>query len=244
MRPLTPTELLQIWERDAGRPPLQRALDLLAAACPELSVDELARLSIGRRDACLLTLRAWAFGPQLACLATCPACGQRLELDLDAAALLAAAPEAHAAPLELRVADAIVLVRPPDSFDLAAIDGCVDLDAARDLLLARCVAVVTQNGTPTPLSDAPEAVIAAAEQALDEADPLANVELALNCPACGHAWPAAFDIVTFFWTEIDAWVHQILREIHVLAAAYGWREADILAMGPQRRQIYLELAGT
>jgi hypothetical protein len=34
-----------------------------------------------------------------------------------------------------------------------------------------------------------------------------------------------------------------LREVHTLAWAYGWREADILAMSPARRQFYIELVG-
>ena len=75
------------------------------------------------------------------------------------------------------------------------------------------------------------------------ADPQADVELALSCPACGHAWPAAFDIASFLWTEVDAWARVLLHEIHALASAYGWREADILALSPRRRRAYLELIG-
>jgi hypothetical protein len=33
----------------------------------------------------------------------------------------------------------------------------------------------------------------------------------------------------------------VLREVHILASAYGWREDDILAMSPARRRIYLEM---
>jgi hypothetical protein len=32
-----------------------------------------------------------------------------------------------------------------------------------------------------------------------------------------------------------------LREVHVLASANGWSEAEILALSPQRRQRYLEI---
>jgi hypothetical protein len=34
----------------------------------------------------------------------------------------------------------------------------------------------------------------------------------------------------------------MLYDVHALASAYGWREADVLAMSPMRRQVYLELA--
>jgi hypothetical protein len=35
----------------------------------------------------------------------------------------------------------------------------------------------------------------------------------------------------------------MVREVHRMASAYGWREADILAMSAFRRQRYLELIG-
>jgi hypothetical protein len=52
-----------------------------------------------------------------------------------------------------------------------------------------------------------------------------------------------FDIVPYLWTEINAWAMRLLREIHSLATAYGWREADILAMSAVRRHWYLEMIG-
>jgi hypothetical protein len=68
------------------------------------------------------------------------------------------------------------------------------------------------------------------------------MQLALVCPTCGSGWAVAFDIVAFFWTELQAWAQRMLRDIHTLARAYGWREADILALSPLRRQVYLELS--
>ena len=76
-----------------------------------------------------------------------------------------------------------------------------------------------------------------------EADPQAEVELALNCPACGEGWQAPFDIESFFWDEIGAWARRVLGEVHVLASSYGWRESDILNMSAWRRQFYIDLIG-
>ena len=76
-----------------------------------------------------------------------------------------------------------------------------------------------------------------------EADPQADVQLALVCPACGHTWQATFEIVSFLWAELSAWAERTLADVHALASTYGWREADILAMSARRRQRYLELAG-
>jgi hypothetical protein len=69
------------------------------------------------------------------------------------------------------------------------------------------------------------------------------VLLDFTCPGCNYQWQSLFDITAFFWQEIAAFVKRLLREVHTLAKAYGWREADILAMSHQRRQFYLEMVG-
>jgi hypothetical protein len=63
----------------------------------------------------------------------------------------------------------------------------------------------------------------------------------LTCPQCAHQWQAPLDIVSFLWSEVHAWAIRLLREIHELASAYGWSEAEILALSPWRRRAYLEL---
>src|SRR5947208_5540995 len=101
MRPLTAQELLDAWERGLSEPPVQRALALLAAACPETTPTELARESVGRRDGRLLTLREQTFGPRLVSLAACPACGERRETAFDVADVRARKTGDGAGPLPL-----------------------------------------------------------------------------------------------------------------------------------------------
>ena len=74
-----------------------------------------------------------------------------------------------------------------------------------------------------------------------DADPAAEKRIEVICPACGVLTMALFDVVSFFWAEIEAWVTRTARDVHALASAYGWREADILGMGNARRQLYLSL---
>jgi hypothetical protein len=78
---------------------------------------------------------------------------------------------------------------------------------------------------------------------IGECSPDAEAPLDFICPSCGHQWRAFFDIAAFFWAEIAAQARRLLREVHILASAYGWREADILAMSARRRQAYLEMIG-
>jgi uncharacterized protein (UPF0212 family) len=241
MRPLSAQELLDAWERGLGETPVQRALTLLAAACPETLPEALARESVGRRDGRLLTLREWTFGPRLASLAACPACGELLETAFDVADIRVQDAGDGDEPLSLSVAGRELTFRLPNSADLAALAGGEDLDGARRRLLGRCLLAV--RGEEAAVERLPAEVLQAVADRMAEADPQGDVELALTCPACGHGWPAAFDIASFFWTEVDAWARVLLHEIHILASAYGWREPDILALSPWRRRSYLELIG-
>lgn len=251
MRALSASELLAVWEQGLIQQPTQQALTLLAVACAGTPPEALAELSIGQRDARLLTLREWTFGPQLVSLATCPNCGERLELTFDVADLRAPtstpafysqeANQDEVEALSLSVADYQVCFRLPNSLDLIAIAGYEDATASRRLLLARCLLAAHQDDQEAAVDQLPPDVIEAVVNYMAEADPQADVQLALTCPECDHQWQAAFDIVSFFWHEVNAWAYRTLHEVHTLAMAYGWPEADILAMSPWRRQFYLEM---
>jgi hypothetical protein len=244
MYALTASELLSAWERGQGQSATERALILLSAACPDTPADVLARLSLGQRDRLLLSLREWLFGPTLVSLARCPACDEQLELSFRVADIRA--PEAETRPGDahsLSVSGYEVSFREPNSLDLAAVTHEQDVETGRRLLLERCLLQARAGETEESLSVAelPPEVIESVVEGMAHADPQADVQLALNCPRCGHAWQEAFDILSFFWTEIGVWAARILREVHTLARAYGWREADILEMHPRRRQVYLEM---
>ncbi len=241
MRALTAAALLDVWERAYGQTPAAQALALLGAACPETPPADLAVWPVGRRDGTLLALRAQTFGPALTAQATCPACGERLELPLAAADLAASGAAPDAAPLHVTLDGYDVEFRVPAAGDLAAL-AAAGPDAAR-WLLARCVRVATHDGAACAAEALPPAVVAAVAERMAAADPLADIRLALTCPACDHAWRAPFDIVSYLWAEVDAWAYRLLREVHTLAAAYGWSEEAILALSPWRRQCYLGMLG-
>src|SRR6266704_2291503 len=77
MRTLSAADLLSVWERGRNREPVQQAIELLAAASPNLSREGLLRLRIGQRDAALLMLREATFGPQMRSVVECPCCNTR-----------------------------------------------------------------------------------------------------------------------------------------------------------------------
>jgi hypothetical protein len=237
MHPLSAAELLQVWEHGQAHSHTERALGLLQAACPELERTDLAKLSVGQRDGLLLTLREWTFGSQIEATARCPACAERLEMAFSAGDIRAT--PAAPAPHSLSVGSYSLQFRPPSSADLLATSGAED--SARDLLLRRCLLEVRDDDTIIPTASLPPAALEALAHVLAEADPQADVRLSLVCPACDYAWQESFDIVAFFWCELGGWVERLLHEVHSLARAYGWREADILALSAWRRHYYLDL---
>jgi hypothetical protein len=241
MRPLSASELLDVWERGVARRSAERAVMLLAAASPGSTPEHLAQTPVGERDASLLTLREWTFGSRLIGLASCPGCGERLELVYDVADVRAS-PDARAAgEMSLTIEGYEVHFRLPNSLDLAAAADQPDVAAGRRLLLERCVLRAVHHGEERPADRLPPGVVDAMGQRMAQADPQGDVQLDLACPACSRRWQAGFDIAAFFWSEIDAWACRTLRNVHALASAYGWSETEILSMSPSRRQAYLEM---
>lgn len=238
MQPLSTPELLKIWEQGASCSPIERYLLLLKAARPELSWDDLAQESLGQRNAYLLTLRAWIFGPELTSLVTCPACEERLEFSFNVSDIRPT-PNGEVEPdFSLSINGHDIQYRLPTSYDLLSLPDTPD---SRRELLQRCIVMATHNEQAIEVRQLPATVTEAVEQAMARLDPLADVQIGMTCPNCRNVWQASFEIGHFFWQEINAWALQILQEVHLLASAYGWREADILAMSGWKRQLYLKM---
>ena len=243
MRPLTASELLQVWEEGQSRNPYEQALLLLEAACPEQSRKELAMLSIGSRDARLLTLRELTFGERMASVASCPACGMRLEFSINVADVRIPASDTRGEGIFLEQDDYLINFRLPCSLDLQNAGVSRDRESMTKVLMQQCICKARHQDEEISTDRLPLRIVEAVVAKMAECDPQADTHLSLSCPGCNHRWQAFFDIVSFLWSEIHSWATRILREVHLLASAYGWREADILAISPLRRHIYLEMAG-
>jgi hypothetical protein len=136
-----------------------------------------------------------------------------------------------------------VAFRAPNSADLLAIATLSNAAESRTMLLRRCVGEAVYEGAAVAVEQLPDEVLSHLAQQIERADPQASTQLALTCPACGHHWLAPFNIARFLWTEINDWAQRLMHHIHIIASAYGWSEADILALSPARRQMYLDLIG-
>jgi hypothetical protein len=242
--------LLDAWEQGLPRPQLERTLGLLAAAWPGATRDDLADLSIGAYDGALLRLREQAFGPRLQARTSCSACGEALDMELSVSDILVEPAVGAAATFTVAHDGYEIELRLPSNRDLIYLRDHPASDARR-ALFERCLVRVRRDGIeldagqgalPESLPDGVlESAIAMAAEQMAAADPQADIRLNLSCAVCGHGWQAGFDIGAFFWTEVDAWARRVLGEVHALALAYGWSQADILALSAWRRQYYLDM---
>jgi hypothetical protein len=217
-------ELLRTWEHGQGLPPAARLLHLAG--------ENTADLPVGAAVAALLARhRAW-FGPTLRGVADCPQCNTRLEIACDVDELLRTpvpGPGVHSVAADGHR----VQFRLPTVADLIAVESGLDEDVAALGLLDRCLVDAKADA----------ALLAPVSERMAEIDSLGDAELALQCESCGAQFARGLDAGEFLWREIETRALRLLGHVHALARAYGWREADILAMSPARRQVYLDLVG-
>ncbi len=234
------SRLLDAWERGHERSPIERALLLLAAAEPGEPLDRLAHISIGERDARLLTLRERAFGRRMGSRVACPSCAMALEFEFttDDVRVSEDTRRDHST---VQCDGYEVRVRPANSADLASLAATEDVTSNVHRLLGCCVVAASCDGLTVAVDALPARVTQHVSERLSEIDPQADVRIAADCPSCAHRWQAPLDIASYVWAEIHAWACRLLRDIHSIASAYGWREVEIVAMSPIRRQVYLDL---
>jgi hypothetical protein len=240
MRGLTASDVLDLYERGQQEGAAERALLMLEAWGPRTTPEVLANMSVGKRDAHLLQLREEMLGPDIEGLANCPGCGESLELSFRVAEVLIQGDVDPAEWYFLEVDGYEVRFRLPRASDLVAIERQADLTLARRALIERCVES-TRAGRPRSVARLPSSVVRQVGLEMAASDPQAIVDLRLMCPACDQEQTVSFDIASFLWSEIQAWVPRVLKEVHELASAYGWDESEVLSLSPWRRHAYLAM---
>jgi uncharacterized protein (UPF0212 family) len=229
---LSSDHLLSVWEQGVRRHPIDRGLLLFALAAPDMPAIHLADLPLSRRNAALMALYEASFGGRLAGWVDCPACGERMEFVAHASDFPQPA-EIDPEPIEV---DGLRFHRPTSRHLAQLIQADNPELAARQLLLACAEAPEALPGDEEALA----VLLAEVERSMEEADPWADVTVAVRCPACGHEEAALLDVAGLLWEEISSRAQRLLDDVHVLARAYGWSEPQVLALSDARRAAYLE----
>lgn len=231
-RLLTESNVLDVWESGLAGPSAARPLHLASMAAP--SPSSVAELPLSALNSLLLELRRDAFGAALPCTADCPGCGESLDVTVASHELLPAGGGGAAIATATLVSyGRTVTYRALTGRDVRAVDP--EAPRARQTLVRRSVLSVDP-----PDGEVPDEVLEDVARHLAELDPGADSVLTLDCPQCEHRWDAALDLADHLWTDVCGYAHRLLHEVHALARAFGWTEADVLAIGPTRRRFYLE----
>jgi hypothetical protein len=243
MRALTQADLLALWESGKALHPLDWALLAVNTISPETQLDNVADWPIGRRNRALVEMQLACFGPALRGWTSCRRCAGKLEFALDGRALAESPLLEQGAPIVVNGRT----FRLPTSRDLARIAAEDDPGTAAVALVEMCR--VTGDAGPAERNHTTE--IDWTDEDLDAigdkmalADPLGEIMLRFDCPECGESFDDSLDLPTFLRVEIEGRAKRLLREVHTLASAYGWGEAEILSLNPARRQFYLEMVLT
>jgi hypothetical protein len=245
---LSASARLALWEAAAGAVPAARDLALLEAGLPGADLATLHALSVAQCDARLLDLYEATVGPRLDAVFDCGTCGQTIEVTVDVPQLRAGiAPPASIVEfppnrwVAMTAEGYDVRFRLPDNTDLAAV-AALEPAKARAALADRIVRA-WRDGVQVAVEALPSSVLDAAVSAMAEEDPMADLALSTSCPWCGAESAARLDIGAVLWARVDADARRLLSDVDTLARAYGWAEAEIVALTEGRRRAYLEMAG-
>lgn len=169
------------------------------------SIDEAftARLQLGDRDYLLLRLRQMDLGDAVHQVARCPACAQRVDVDLLISELPVRRLAHTAASYEVPLAGRTLRLRLPDGEDQAAVEqlALANPAAANTRLFARLVQDVDGQGPPgeDEVRAWPSALRAAVAAWLAQHLPGPDLFLELACPHCKADMSYAFDLNAFFF---------------------------------------------
>ena len=169
----------------------------------------------------------------------------------------------HEMELELSVSQLLRMPEPAECFCWSAEPGCeleLRLPTERDQIewresaadaneegvdLRMASSLVSRVNGQQPASDwtLPQEWLTALDAAFREHDMLTAMELQVSCPWCGKESALQPDVEALALSRLAAEQKRVLEEIHQLAAAYHWTEAEVLALPRLRRSFYIARIG-
>jgi hypothetical protein len=226
---LTTRDLVRDWPFAASEPARTRVARFLADAVGEEAMHD----GLGARHQRLLRMHQELVRRPIDACVVCPHCGTDNEFPLPVEHIIGLPTPPPGATVEVATGDGYSVFRIPAIADIA------DISAATDGLsaLARRTRV---GGHADALTSAEMDLLAEAWEALD---PAGSLRIELVCAECAHELVADADVNEFVARDFDLLVQSLMREVHTIAGAYGWAEAEILDLPAERRRWYVDLIG-
>jgi hypothetical protein len=244
--PFSPRALIELWEVGGNLPPAQRTLEILRRGFSDVSGVDWENLPLGWIQRTLVRFRVALYGPDFHLVDRCPHCREGVEFKLSEQDFVApsgaAVVRASDEPLKLRRDKWSLAFRLPTLADWkAAADQTLTPDEAGRFLLTRCLLSVKQGSHKASAETIPGDLWEALAQSVAENDPWSELLFNLKCPKCEEAWESVFEPGDYLWREIGVTARRLLRQVHLIARAYGWSEEQILSVPPERRGAYLAM---
>ena len=214
-----------------------RLLDALYEGASAQPADRFtaADLVAADRDRLLAAVYRRAFGDRIESTLTCARCAKPFDLHFSLTQLDASlnrgggAAEWHALGNARFETNGGMRFRLPTGEDELAAANLGEQEA-ESLLLSRCAESGRWPGGASVFQDM-----------LDQLAPLLDLELNAPCPECGYSHTVQFDIQGYLLNAISSERPRLMREIHLLAATYGWSLEAILSLNRSERRQLVEL---
>ncbi|MGA7341686.1 MAG: hypothetical protein WBE72_07765 [Terracidiphilus sp.] len=239
MRALSNADFLDLWEDGQRLHALDRGLLAIGALDGGPGDESAADWTLGRRNQALAELYGECFGPRLRGWTECERCGEKLEFEVDCRSLVERQEEGSGGPIAMKGRR----FRAPTSRDLARVAGERDPEWAALKLVELCRIRDGDEcgGNEFGAEEWRAEDVEELGKKIVEADPLAEILLSFECPACKSTHEQPLDLPEFLWAEVEAVAKRLLSEIHILARAYGWSEDAVLSLSDKRRAMYLQM---
>ena len=162
--------------------------------------------------------------------AVCGSCSTQFDVPVDLSCLPVKTAEASYPSVEKNFGKTAYGFRVPRLADLKSLDNSLSSEDATKHLIESCQI----EGPAREFTKKERAEIS---EALETVSPEIPISLQSACPECAEVNDIPFDtaahLISFFKNPLE--------DVHEIASAYHWTEAEILALSRSRREAYLSL---
>jgi len=211
--------------------------NLIAEIPGSLQRDDIVQLTACDRDRLLAAIYRRIYGNRVDSSVFCAACGEVFDLHFDLTDLMdTLLPSTETELIQTQTDRSYLLpegirFRLPTAEDELSVIGMLQEDA-ETLLLQRCM---LKPETREMEKDG-EDLLTKIQSAMAALAPLVDTELDAKCPECSHLQQVHFDLQHFLLQALCNDRTQLMRDLHILATAYGWGLNEILGMTRSQRK--------
>jgi hypothetical protein len=213
----------------------------VVAASHGISGEDVLTWTLDRRRRALAAVAAGTFGDTVAWQTRCTAsaCRQPMELELPLAPFLSDVAQEPAFECSRQTGDRLI-VRLPTGHDQRAWRSLAVRPDELPLAMATSLVAAVNGRPPEAGWQLPADWLDDVETQLAARDSGTVTTVTPKCPTCGAHCTMDLDVESILLELFAREQRQAMDDVHRLARAYHWSEADVLGIPPRRRAAYLQ----